>query len=73
MEFLCEAGFTTARRCTGAGDILGETEAGVVVGVERVEDRESLSTFSRASSTVSTCGNIVLGLLGSKLTTFSAP
>ena len=58
MEFLCEAGFTTARRCVGAGETLGETEAGVVVGVERLEDRESLSTFSLASSTVSTCDNI---------------
>ena len=60
LEFLCEAGFTTARRCVGAGDILGETEAGVVVGVDMLEDLESLSTFSRASSTVSTCGNILL-------------
>ena len=60
MEFLCEAGFTTARRCMGAGDILGETEAGVVVGVDMLEDLESLSAFSRASSTVSTWVNIVL-------------
>ena len=61
LEFLCEAGFTTARRCTGAGEILGETEAGVVVGVDRLEERESLSAFSRgsASSTVSTCVNII--------------
>ena len=55
LEFLCEAGFTTARRCMGAGDILGETEAGVVVvGVDMLEDLESLSAFSRASSTAST-------------------
>ena len=60
LEFLCEAGLTAASLCAGAGDILGEAEAGVVVGVERFEDLESLSTFSRASSTLSTCAEITM-------------
>ena len=48
----------TEMRCAGAGEILGETEAGLVIGVDMLDDLESLSTFSLASSTVSTCINI---------------
>ena len=66
-EFLWEAGFFTR---TLAGP--GETQAGLVIGVDMLDDLESLSIFSFASSTVSTYVNTYFNIviLKQKKTTF---